>query len=166
MSGKIRILLFGALVMLLALAGCAGAVSVPAPTNEAIGSTDVQRTLQYIVGRETGPAYDLSMTVPSDWVGNFQTRTAGNVIYFEYIDGDRAAPIFSIEALEREQYWKASGSYPASQTNLANKFDTYFVYHLPIDPHYSGLSAEQYATLAQQVQAVVATFNAAPAATQ
>lgn len=164
MSGKIRILLTIALLTLLALTGCSAAVQ--RATNEEIGSTEIERTLQYVAGQDVGPAYTVTLSVPSDWVGNFRTRTTGSQIHFDYVAGNRVAPIFSIEALSRNQYWETSGSYPAYYTNLANKFETLFAYHLPIDPYYSGLPADEYAAIAAQVADIVATFNATPAATQ
>lgn len=154
-----RIAILG--LLLLTLVGCGRAYSVSAEDVAPVDSAEVTRTLQFLDGLEEGPQYTVSLTVPDAWVGNFQTRTAGNVLYFDYTrEDDLAAPIFSIEALSPAQYWQASGSYPAYQTNLVNKGDTFFVYTLPIDDYYSGLAEEALKDLSIRVPAVVRTFDA------
>lgn len=159
MSMKSRFVLFVVLVAALVLTGCAGGFGGNEVT--AVTAASVSATLQYVDGGKQGPAYNMTVTVPDDWVGVFDVQNTGNTLMFHYTkDVAEPALVFSIEALSPTQYWKASGSYPASQTNIVNAGDTYFVYHLPIDTFYSGLSAEQLATLSAAVPGIVASFAA------
>jgi hypothetical protein len=98
--------------------------------------------------------------VPADWVGQFETVNEGNTLVFNYItENDRRAPIFFIEALSRPQYWEQIGSYPGQYTNLVNTFDTYIIYHLPIDAYYSGLPRVEFEALAEDVPDIVASIQ-------
>lgn len=158
MVKQLRFVLF--IVVVAALAGCG-----PGFVNNEVVSVDaaeVVSTMQYVDGPETGPAYTVSMVMPDEWVGEFAARNLGNVIYLDYVGDGDAAAIFSVEALSPAQYWKASGSYPAYQTNLVNRGDTFFVYTLPVDAHYSGLSEEEFTAFAEMVPSVVETFSAEP----
>lgn len=151
--------LFVLSIVILLLAACGqGPITYDV---DSVESAEVMTTLQYVQGIEQGPAYNISLTVPDTWVGEVATRNEGNVLYFDYLGaGEETAPIFSIEALSPTQYWKQAGGYPGYYTNIVNQNDTYFVYHLPIDAYYSGLSAETFAALSQSVPEIVATFNA------
>lgn len=145
--------------MLMAVTGCAG-IAVENPV-VSVDSDTVVTQLNYVDGSEVGPAYDVSLTVPSDWVGQFEVRNVGNAIYFDYLPGsDVPAEIFFVEALSPLQFWEQNGNLPGSYTNVANLGDTYFVYHLPIDAYYSGLPEEQFAGLAEAVPGVIASFTA------
>lgn len=146
------------ILMLAFAAGCANVASPPEVS--AVQSAEVTSQLQFHDRLDRGPAYNVTVTVPDSWVGNFEVRNVGNVVYFDYTGGDRSAEIFSIEALSPAQYWKASGSQPNSHTNLKNLGDTYFVYHLPIDAFYSGLPDAEFDELAAAVANVVVSFSA------
>lgn len=159
MSNKLRVVLVTvSLVMLLLVTGCAGGF-LGLDVAE-VDDTAVTVPMQYLQGPEEGPMYNVSLNVPSDWVGSFRIRNVGNVAYFEYT-GDTAQPalVFTIDALSNEQYWAQSGSYPGSYQNIINQDDTYFIYHLPIDTYYSGLSESQLATLSAEVPAVIESFE-------
>lgn len=152
------------LMIMLVAAGCARAVSVVSPNVNAVDATDVTATLQYLERLDEGPAYNVSLTVPDSWVGRFETRNIGNVLYFDYLnDNGTKAQLFSVEALSEAQYWKMSGAYPNSHTNLVNRGDTLFVYHLPIDAYYSGLDEATFDMLSADVPAIVASFSATEA---
>ncbi len=143
--------------LLIGVTGCAGIGVNEVATVE---SETVEVQMQYVDGSQVGPLYDVSVTVPPDWVGNFETRNEGNALYFDYIgESERPAQVFFIEALSTGQYWDQSGSHPGSYVNIVNEGDTYFTYHLPVDFYYSGLSAEEFTVLAEAVPQVVASFT-------
>lgn len=159
MSNKLRMLLLTVLLAVwVMVTGCAGGFL---GLNVAeIQNTAVVIPMQYLQGPEQGPLYNVTVNVPEEWVGQFQTRNVGNVVYFEYV-GQNSEPalIFTIDALSDEQYWKQSGSYPGSYQNIINQGDTYFIYHLPIDTYYSGLSETELTALTAVVPDVIASFD-------
>lgn len=142
----------------LTLSGCAGTnVNTVAPVN----NETVVIPVQFIDGIEVGPLYNMSVNVPQDWVGKFQSRSVGNKVYFDYLTGSgAAAPIFFIEALSPSQYWDQNGAHPTSYINLINRGDTFFVYYLPIDAYYSGLPKQEFDTFAAAVPGIVSSFAA------
>ena len=150
--------LVGFSLLLIILTGCVGAFA----GNEvsSITSNSVNATMQYLEEGDLGPKYDVVMDVPQDWVGQFDLRNIGNRIYFDYTGGSQASQLFFIEALSADQYWKQSGSYPGSYVNIVNKGDTYFIYHLPIDTHYSGLDDTQFENFSAAVPTIVESFSA------
>lgn len=159
---KHRTLLFSViLVLAVFLSGCAGSVSGVARSVVPVDDMLVESALQYRNGRDLGDVYTVSLTVPEDWVGVFELRNDGDTLYFDFIrENGVGAPIFFIEALSEQQYWQQIGSYPGDYTNLDNRNDTYFIYHLPKDPHYSGLPADDFADFAELVPDIVSTFDA------
>jgi hypothetical protein len=153
-----RFVLFIVLSLILVLTACAGPFgkSETLPVDAATFSA----TMQYVDIGEIGPAYNVTLTLPDEWVGKMEVRNIGNSLAFNRIvDSGLSKPLFYIEALSSEQYWQSSGSYPASNTNIINLGDTFFVYSLPIDEFHSGLSAEDLSIVAAQVPAVIASFN-------
>lgn len=128
---------------------------------EPIENTTVTRTLQFIENnRDPGPAYSFSVEVPSDWVGQVETSRLENRITFEYLSEDGVrADLFFIDALSRPQYWQQVGSYPGDFNNVKNTYDTYFIYHLPLDAYYSGLDQAVFEEFAAQVPDIIASFN-------
>lgn len=146
---------------LLTLVGCQGrAFGAATAETVPVDEVEVVRSIQYLENREAGPVYEFSLTVPDAWVGQFETTTSGNSIAFEFINESlRRAPIFFVEALSTEQYWEQIGSYPGDYTNLAATNDTYFIYYLPIDAYYSGLSDEEYAAFAELVPEILQSFE-------
>ncbi len=154
-----RTLLLAALLMLFS-AGCAASyIQETLP----IDDTTITRSLQYFQngGTDEGPLYDLTLNVPADWIGNFETKTNANRITFEYVASENnRIPVFYIDALSDVQYWEQIGSYPGVYVNLTNKLDTYFVYSYPLDKSISGLTEEEFAALVEQVPDVVSTFSA------
>ncbi|HMQ54395.1 MAG TPA: hypothetical protein PKE64_12810 [Anaerolineae bacterium] len=141
------------------LTGCAGvAVSNPVST---VDSQTVAAQLQFVDGVKVGPLYNMSVTVPDTWVNQFKVRNVGNSLYFDYVTpAGTSAPIFFIEALSSSQFWEQNGSLPGSYRSIVNRGDTYFIYHLPLDAYYSGLSKEEYTALAETVPSVISTFTA------
>lgn len=160
MFNKSRFVLFLVLASVLLLTACAGPFGKNAVTQDVTAPT-ISVPMNFVEARQTGPVYDVSVTVPGDWVNQFSVRNVGNMVQFLYNDNGRERFVFSIEALSDKQYWQASGSYPASQVNIINLGDTYFVYHLPIDTFYSGLPAEQFQAFAAAVPEIVASFTVA-----
>ena len=159
MFGKARIFLLVLLaLMVIGLAGCGG--SFLANETAPIDSETVTAQLQFADGAEVGPLYDVELVVPSDWVGQFETRNLGNKLYFEYVTDAGGAEVFFIEALSESQYWDQNGPHPASYTNIVNRGDTYFIYHLPIDAYYSGLSEEDFLSFSEAVPGIVDSFTA------
>jgi hypothetical protein len=159
MSMKARFVFVTLIMTVLLLTGCAGAFGGSEVTP--VDSQTVTAPLQYLDRVQRGPLYNVSVDVPAEWVGEFEMLNTGNVLQFRYVgEAKKAGPLFYIEALSAKQYWKASGSYPASQVNIVNRGDTYFVYHLPIDAFYSGLSPDAFEALAAAVPQVVASFTA------
>lgn len=159
MFDKLRFIILVTMVLLVALTGCAGTV-VENPITP-VDSETVTVKLHYIDGPEVGPPYDVSVTVPSDWVGQFNIRNVGNSIYFDYLrETGTDAEIFFIEALSEQQFWEQDGSFPGNYTNIVNRGDTYFIYHLPIDAYYSGLPDEEFMAFSEAVPGVIASFTA------
>jgi hypothetical protein len=138
------------------LAGCGTFTAV----SEIIEDEVVTRSLQYFSEGEMGPVYDVSVTVPSNWVGRFQTDTTPNKITFLHVSENGAeTPVFYIEALSQMQYWEQNGSYPGVFYNIGNRIDTYFIYYMSINSNASGLTTEQYEAFAAEVSAIAATFE-------
>lgn len=159
MFGKSRVFLLVLLVlMVIGLSGCGGSFlqNETAPIN----SETVTAQLQYADGAEVGPLYNVEVVVPSAWVGQFETRNIGNKLYFEYVSDAGVAEIFFIEALSSSQYWDQNGPHPGSYTNIVNRGDTYFIYYLPIDAYYSGLSEEEFLSFSEAVPGIVESFTA------
>ncbi|MBK7894507.1 MAG: hypothetical protein WAS33_08110 [Candidatus Promineifilaceae bacterium] len=159
MFGKSRVFLLALLGLLVfGLVGCGG--SFLANETLPIASETVTAQLQFVDGAEVGPMYDVEVVVPADWVGQFETRNVGNKLYFEYATEAGGAEVFFIEALSMSQYWAQNGSHPGSYTNIVNRGDTYFIYHLPIDAYYSGLSDEDFSIFSAAVPGIVDSFSA------
>lgn len=158
---KSRLIRLGLLttVLLLLLTGCARSFDKPLSATTPVTEAVVSGTMQYLLRFEQGPLYNFTMTLPDEWVGQLATRNNGNVLYFDYIgENGQPAPFFSIEALSEEQLWKQEGGYPAYRSSILNTAETYFVYHLPVDAYYSGLPEENFATLAEAVPGLMASF--------
>lgn len=136
--------------------GCAGAFS--SSELQTVTGSELTVQLQYLDRSEKGPVYNVSVQLPDAWAGKVVVQNLGNVLNFRAADTNGL--LFSIEALSSRQYWKASGSYPASQVNIINRGNTYFAYHLPIDSYYSGLAPDDFAVYAAAVPDVIASFNA------
>lgn len=155
---KTRLTIFVLALAMVFLTGCA--VSSSNNMREEL-STDYSTTLRYADQAERGPTYDVSLTLPSEWVDRFTVRNRGNAIVFDPVDQfNNQSQVLTIEALSMDQYWKMSGSYPNSHTNLINKGDTYFVYYVPIDPFYTGVSEEEMAEFMADIPAILETFEA------
>ncbi len=152
------IILLVVAALALILSGCAGTnVNTVTPVDNEM----VVLPVQFIDGIEVGPVYNMSVNVPQDWVGKFQSRSVGNKVYFDYITASgTTAPIFFIEALSPSQYWDQNGAHPTSYINLINRGDTFFVYYLPIDAYYSGLPKQEFDSFAAVVPGVVSSFTA------
>ncbi len=157
MSNKSRLIVLMLFVVAsLLLTGCVGAFG--ASSVETVQGSEVTTSLQFLDRSAKGPVYNISVQLPNDWVGKVVMQNLGNVVNFR--SAETNGLLFSIEALSERQYWKASGSYPASQVNIINRGDTYFVYHLPVDAHYSGLAPDVFAAYAAAVPDVIASFKA------
>lgn len=155
----IRTIVAMSTLLALLLAGCGLTADSFGLAVEPVGETTVVRSVRYIQGREEGPAYQLTLTVPDEWVGNFVTRNTGNVLHFDYVAGSgEPAPLFSIEALSFGQLWMQTSSYAGEQVNVRSTLNTYFVYRMPIDAYYSGLPPETFEAITAQVPAVVSTL--------
>lgn len=139
--------------------GCAG-INVANPV-ASVDAQTVTAQMQYVDGSEVGPLYNMSVTVPAEWVGTFETRSEGNTLYFDFVtESGTPAQIFFIEALSPSQYWNQAGAHPGSYVNIVNRGDTFFIYYLPIDSYYSGLSKEQFTPFAEAVPGIIASFDA------
>jgi hypothetical protein len=152
-------------VVLILLTGCGVTAGSFAFAVEPVDAAVVARTVYSIDGLEEGTAYQISLTVPDEWVGKFVTRNVGNIVYFDYVVAEgQTAPIFSVEALSFAQYWK-TGAYPGEQTFIRSLLDTYIVYRMPIDAYYSGLPVDTFEAIAAQVPGVMTSLSvqAAPA---
>lgn len=160
-SRSISVMLVLSLVLVL-LAGCGRAYSAVAPVVAVATEATVVSTVQYFDGLTEGPLYQVTVTLPDSLVGKIATRNIGNIVYFDYAEGN--APLFSIQALSRAQFWK-QGAYPGEFTNVATTKDTYFVHYQPIDAFYSGLPKETFAALSAEVPNILNTIAvvAAPA---
>lgn len=164
-------------IILFSVSGCGyRAFTEPELAYEPVDSNEVVRTIQYLDGQTEGPLYNISLTVPDGWVGTFETRNLGGAAYsFEFmqeleVDEDdedlepedmfRYAPIFTVEALSRPQYWEQSGSYPEQYVNVKFTADTYFIYSVLPDAYYSGLPDDEYAEFTAAIPEIMASFNA------
>ena len=160
MFGKKRFILLAVMAVAVFMLTSCGGTFVKNETT-AVSAESVAVQLQYVDGAEVGPLYDVEVAVPAAWVGKFETRNLGNKLYFDYItDSGETAEIFFIEALSTSQYWDQNGAHPSSYLNIVNRGNTYFTYYLPIDTYYSGLSDEEFATFAEVVPSIVASFSA------
>lgn len=129
-----------------------------------VDAAAVVQPLRFADQESVGSSYNVSVTVPESWVGQFEVRNTGNSLAFVYVgDSNRRAPIFYIEALSHDQYWEQIGSYPTLYTNIGIlNNNTYFIYYVPPDAYYSGLPKEVFEAFAAEVPAVVASFSAVP----
>lgn len=156
-----KVVLLSLLTLVLAGCGTARTFGDFGLTIENIDSNEVVRTVRYLDGDEAGPDYEVSFMVPDTWVGNFETRMDGNSIAFDFIfEDNRRASIFFIDALSEAQYWAQIGSYPGLYENLYSDNNTFFVYHLPDDSYYSGLSADEYERLRAEASNVAVSLEA------
>jgi hypothetical protein len=150
----------GLLLIALLLGGCGQSIASFGLESVPVDSASVTQTLRYVEGIKEGPLYEVGLTLPEDWVGNFVTSTAGNTVYYQFVDeSGRRYPIFSIEALSEEQFWQQQGSYPAQRVSLRNTPDTFFVYHVLEDAFHSGLPKADFQALAEQVPGVMSSFD-------
>lgn len=151
-------------VLLLVLVGCSsGAFGSFQLEVESVDDIEVVRSLSYFEAGEIGPSYNLSMTVPDSWAGQFETVKDGNSLSFTYVgENNQRSPILTIEALSSTQYWQQIGSYPGDYTNLVFTSDTYFVYTQARGSFYAGVSDEVYEELVAEVPTIVESFAAAP----
>ncbi|NDJ62591.1 MAG: hypothetical protein GYB67_15795 [Chloroflexi bacterium] len=166
--GKKNYIIIGvSLALLVLLVGCGPGTAAFGGLRseaEAIDSATVIRTVRYFDEGALGPEYAFSVTVPEEWVGQFETSNNGHVVTFNFItERDRRAPIFTIQALSFQQFWEQNGSYPSGFYNLAATPDTYFIYTSSLDAYHSGLPAEQYAELRAPVAEIITTFDAVDA---
>lgn len=151
---QLRLLL--SIFLLALLVGC-GTFSVEVET---LTDTAVSRTVQYFHGQNEGPVYSFTVTVPEDWVEQFETSTTINRVSFNYVgEGNVSVPVFIVEALAPEQYWEQIGSYPGIYRNISNRNNTYFVYYVPTYFTQSSLSEEAYLELTELVPEIVSTFE-------
>lgn len=158
MSFRVRFIIL--VVALFTVIGCSE-FSPEEPEVTRLEETSLVRTLQYN-DRGDGPRYDVSLMVPEEWVGDYDTLNRGNSLAFrrlEDADDESGRPVFYIEALSNAQYWEQIGSYPGQYVNIANTADTYFVYYFPIDPYYSGLTEAEFDDLKAQVPEIVRSIN-------
>jgi hypothetical protein len=165
MSRKIHILLLTALLSLV-LGGCAGGAfgGFPSETLD-VDSTTIVREMQYYGrGAEFGTPYEITLTVPESWVGNFITVQTPTTLTFTFVDDlGRRSEIFSIYALSLDQFWQQNGSYPGVFTSIGNSTDgTYFAYHANPFAFYSGLDESRYQAFTAEVPGIVATLEWMP----
>ena len=160
MAAYVRNVIIG-FVLLMSLSGCAGgAFGGFIPRTEGIADQVVVRELGYFDQGQFGPTYSFAITIPEEWVGSFSTTSNGSVLTFNYVTpSGRTAPIFTIHALSRGQFWEQNGNEPTQYTNLKATPDTYFIYNLPIDSFYSVLSAEEYDIIAAQFPGILASIE-------
>jgi hypothetical protein len=146
-----------ALVVLL-LAGCGRAYGSYEPSVQPIAQAEVTGSMQYQEGLTEGPTYTFSVNVPESWVGAFEVKNNGNTLEFIFDAPDRKARIFTVTALSERQFWEQVGSYPGQYQDIVFTGDTYFIYSLPVDAFWSGLTQEQYDVVAAEVPAVMTGF--------
>ncbi|MGF1507656.1 MAG: hypothetical protein ACFB51_21390 [Anaerolineae bacterium] len=160
MVAQLRLLALS--IILLLLAGCAQEEMTIIP--DAVVGVNTQTItwpMQYFDNQEPGPIYDISLTVPEEWVDAFIIQASPNQLVFEYIvDEDITARIFYVEALSEEQYWAQIGSYPGLIRNIRHTGDTYFIYYVPIYSFYAGLPEEEYEVFTQEVPSIIRSFDA------
>ena len=157
MTKQLRLMVLVALALI--FTGCTGSFGDYPTTTEEVTEANLVRSLQFIDDDQLGPIYSFSLAIPDEWVGQLQTRNDGNTIYFDYMTEYGAAPIFFIEALSVSQFWEQVGGYPGIYEDIQWTRDTYFIYHLPRDAYYSGLSKDLYQVLAAQVPGVITSFQ-------
>ncbi|MGJ3239658.1 MAG: hypothetical protein ACFE0Q_13190 [Anaerolineae bacterium] len=152
------------LATLLVLSGCAGgAFGGIGSVTEAVDNQVVVREVQSFERGTSGRPYEISLTVPEEWVGSFDTVNNGSVVTFRRTDANGySAPVFYIHVLNFEQYWMQNGSYPGDYRQLASVGDTYFVYNAPVESYYSGLGEEEYQEFLATVDEVLTTFSVTP----
>lgn len=159
MANPLRFVTLSLLVLL--LTGCMGAFGSFEPQAQPVAESVLVLPVRYLDGKNIGPEYHVSLTLPEEWVGQFVANNNGNVIEFDFTKTPGGkAPIFSISALSERQYWEQVGSYPGTYRNVYSTGDTFFVYHLPRDAYYSGLTAETFKGFADQVPGIMTTFTA------
>lgn len=157
LTASITTLLCAALLL---ITGCGQSSAAFGSGIDVVQDSSVARSIQYVDGRTEGPLYSFALNVPDEWMDQFVTRSAGNVVYFDYIgETEQPAPIFRIEALSESQFWEQQGSYPGQQFTVLSTAETYFIYYLPIDAFYSGLNKLKFEELAGQVPEVMSTFE-------
>lgn len=150
------------LVLALMVAGCAGgAFGSFRPDESLVEDTNFTQTMQWFRNGTLGPMYEIALELPEEWVENFTVTTTPSRVEFNFINerGDES-PIFTIEALNDEQYWSQNGSYPQEYVNVKNTRDTFFIYNVPRIAFYSGLSQEEFESLAMLVPDIMTTFSA------
>jgi hypothetical protein len=159
MANQLRLILLG--LVLLLLAGCSGAFGGYGTTTEPVSEELVARSLQFIDEGQIGPVYSVSFSIPDEWVGKIETRNTGNTIYIDYLPAEgQRAPLFFVEALSQSQFWEQIGSYPGIYKDIVSTRDTHFIYFLPRDAYYSGLSKDLFQVLSAQVPQVISSFQA------
>lgn len=190
MATHFRYIIFG--FLLVALVGCGRAYGSFTTTTELVEEQTLTRQIRYYEDsvRNTGPLYNVTVTLPETWVGPIEpvivedtdtedtvtedtdtetdnadsvvieTRTGGNRIAFNLFNGRSRNPILYIDALSPSQYWEQIGSYPGIYANIVFTADTYFIYHSPINPSFAGLDEATYNSLIEQVPAIIESFNA------
>lgn len=159
MALKLRFIMLGCVLLL--LSGCVRTFGTIEPQAKPVADKAVVIPIQYVEGQKAGPAYNVSVTLPDDWVGKFETSSESNIVYFNYdAPNGVKAPIFAISALSKLQYWKQMGSYSGSYHALQTRDDTFFVYSLLSTNYYSGIDKAKYDELSKQVADVVGSFNA------
>lgn len=158
---KIRILVLASM-LLATLTGCAGgAFGGFGQRAQAVTENPVTQTVRFYDKGQFGPEYQFSLTLPEEWLGNFEIESNGSVVTFNYVtDSGRRGTVFEIYTLSFGQYWAQNGSYPTLYKNLLSQNETYFAYSYRLEPHYSGLSDELYAELIAQVPDMMTTFEA------
>lgn len=160
MFAKFRFVLLA--LLLVTLVGCSGVAAGVVDQVELINDTEVTRSLQWVDGRAAGPSYTVGFSVPEEWVGNVSTRTRGNTIAFVYTPdgGAQTGLIVEVQALSESQYWQQTGSYPELFVDLVNRFDTIFVYQVPIFVPESGLAGPVFEELVAGVPMIRQSFTA------
>lgn len=163
MKTHIRPILLG-LALTLLLASCrGGAFGGFTKQTEPITQATISRTVRYYDQGQAGPSYTITVTVPEAWVNRSSTTSDGSLITFNFITPNgRAAPIFTLHTLSLGQFWEQNGSEPTRYQNIAATGETYFVYNVPVDAFYSGLSDADYDALADAVPGIIASFSATP----
>jgi hypothetical protein len=157
----VRLVIMGLLlsVLLTACGGGGGTVGGFKPQTETITTPTITREMRYFDQGQLGTSYTLALTVPDSWVNNFSTTSNGSVITFNFVDTNgRNAPIFTLHALSESQYWKQNGNEPTKYKNIKATADTYFIYYVPIDAFFSGLSKAEYDAFKAQVPDVMTTL--------
>jgi hypothetical protein len=159
MAIQFRLVVLG--LLLLATTSCGRAFGSYEPSTTPVDQQELVLPLRYLDSHNVGPEYTVRLTVPAEWVGQFVADNNGNEVSFDYTQGAGGkAPIFTISALSEQQYWEQIGSYPGIYKSVLSTGETYFIYFLPRDAFHSGLPAETYAALAEQVPGIITTFEA------